>query len=294
MTQTGVQLHTFRKIETSFHDILHRVADSGFDGVEFADQVHDVEAQAVANTLVETGLTPIAAHVSLSHLETEFESLKKRYRTIGCSKVVIPHISAREFLSIERIEALTERLTKLANRLDDEGFDLVLHNSKKMHLPIVAKFGAERLLESNVPPWGAFTYLATGLNEITPSRFRRESAFEQLVERTEAAGIEFEIDVEHAVGVGQDPHRLFEAVGERLFAVHLSDGVRDRTFPPVYRSTPLNHGDVDIERSIRGALQHDADWLIGEVDNHPEPESAFQSIMQNIQHTSRETRANSS
>lgn len=283
MIQTGVQLHTFRDVDTSIHGLLHRVADHGFDGVEFAHQIHDAEAESVANTLDETGLASIGAHVSLSHLEAEFESITEQYGTIGCSTIVVPHISASKFVTVDRIRALTERLTRVSNRLDDRGFELVLHNSKAMHFPMVAKFGPSRLLESDVIPPGALVYFATGLNELVPSRLRGESAFERLVEMTETTGIKFEIDVEHAVGVGRDPHRLLEAVEERLFAVHLSDGVRDRRFPPRYQSTPLNRGDVDIERSVRGAADHGADWLIGEVDDHPEPESAFQSIRQNME-----------
>jgi sugar phosphate isomerase/epimerase len=283
VTQTGVQLHTFRNIETSFDNLLQRVAAHGFDGVEFAHQIHDAEPRTVADTLDETGLTPIGAHVSLSRLETEFESLTEQYRTIGCSTIIIPHISPSELLSLDRIDVLSERLVRLAGRLEDDGFDLVVHNTKHMHLPIVARFGTARLLESNVVPSGAFVYFATGLNEVSPGRLRGTSAFERLVELTETAGIEFEIDVEHAVGVGRDPRQLFEAVGERLFAVHLSDGVRERTFPPTYRSTPLNHGNVDIEQSVRDAFQHGADWLIGEVDDHPEPESAFRSIIRTME-----------
>lgn len=283
MTRTGVQLHTFREIDGSLHDVLHSVADHGFEGVEFAHQVHDAEPRAVANTLDDTGLAPIGAHVSLHRLEREFESLTELYGTIGCSTIIVPHISATEFVSTNRVHALTERLEGLADRLESHGFDLVLHNSKGMHHPIVAKFGFERLLESNVVPSGAFVHLATGVNEVAPSHLRGESGFDRLVELTQTTGIEFEIDVEHAVGVGRDPHRLFEAVGNRLFAVHLSDGVRERTFPPTYQSTPLKHGDVDIDRSIRGAVDYGADWLIGEVDDHPDPGSAFQSIRQHIE-----------
>jgi sugar phosphate isomerase/epimerase len=67
-----------------------------------------------------------------------------------------------------------------------------------------------------------------------------------------------------------------------LFAVHLSDGVRSRRFPPVYRSTPLGEGIVDVERDIRGAIEYGSDWLVGEVDHPPDPYESFESISETI------------
>lgn len=283
MVRIGLQLHTVRGLCDDFPTLLQRVADHGYRGVEFAHEIHDADTSAVASALGDTGLVPIAGHVSLSHMESEFESLVEQYQSIGCSTLVVPHIDAKRLLSISRIDALAVRLCDLADRLAARGFDLVVHNTRSMHKPVIGRRGLDRLIEADFVPRGGWQHVATGMNHVLPGRFRGLTGFEYLLKVTEAADIGFEIDVEHAVSTGCDPHRLFASVGDRLFAVHISDGFRLRRFPPVHRSTPLGHGDVDIERDVRGAIQHDAEWLIGEVDEHPEPNRASESIIQTIE-----------
>jgi len=280
MTQIGVQLHTFRDVDDGYPAMLRRVAESGYEGVEFAHEIHDADTHAVAAVLSETGLEPVGAHVELSHLEREFESLVDQYATLGCSSLVIPHVPGRRFLTANRVDALAHQLDELAVRLANRGFELVVHNSKSMHWPLVSEYGLERLVESDIVPTGGSIHAASVMNQVLPGRLHRTTGFERLLTATDE--VSFEIDVEHAAGTGKDPLRLFSAAGDRLFAVHISDGTRTRTFPPAHRSMPLGDGTVDIEGAVRGALQYEAEWLIGEVDDPPDPALAFKSIMARI------------
>lgn len=283
MTHIGVQLHTFRHVPEDLPTVLRSVADSGFQGVEFANQIHRADTQAVASALGETGLEAIGAHVDLSRLERDFESLVEQYQAIDCSTLVVPHVPGVEFMSAERIDELAVRLTDLADRLEARGLNLVVHNTKAMHYPVVGRYLSDTLVESTAVPTGAWVHLASTATQLLPDRARGVTGFDRLLEMTRASALEFEIDVEHAVGAGKDPHRLFEAVGDRLFAVHLSDGLRTRRFPPAHRSTTLGDGYVDLDRELRAAVQHDADWVIGEVDDHPEPRKAYRSIIEAVE-----------
>lgn len=281
MTQIGVQLHTFRDVDDEYPAMLRRVAESGYEGVEFAHEIHGADTSAVAAVLSETGLEPVGAHVELAHLERDFESLVDQYETLGCSSIVIPHVSGTWFLTADRVSALARRLNDLAARLDDRGFKLVVHNTKAMHRPLVDAYGLGRVVESDIVPTGGAIHAASVMNGVLPARLRGTTAFDRLLAATDGVG--FEIDVEHAVGTGRDPIRLFAATGDRLFAVHISDGTRTRVFPPAHRSTPLGDGAVDIERYVHGGVQCDAEWLIGEVDDPPDPALAFKSIMARIE-----------
>lgn len=281
MTQIGVQLHTFRDVDDEYPAMLRRVAESGYKGVEFAHEIHDADTRTVASVLSETGLTPVSAHIGLPHLEREFESLLEQYATLGCSTLVIPHVSGTWFLTAERVDALARRLNDLADRLDDRGFELAVHNNKAMHRPLVGEYGFDRVVESDIVPTGGAIHAASVMNQVLPGRLGQTTGFDRLLTATD--GLRFEIDVEHAVGTGRDPLRLFAAAGGRLFAVHLSDGTRTRMFPPAHRSTPLGDGSVDIDQYVRGAIQYEAEWLIGEVDDPPDPALAFESIMVQIQ-----------
>lgn len=285
MTQIGLQLHTLRDIEEPLPTILHRVAEHGFEGVEFAHRIHDADTEAVAAALSETGLEPISAHVSMSELEGEIAPLLEQYDTLDCSHLVIPHISAMHFLTGARIEALARRLRDLADRLDEHGFELVIHNSQGMHRPVFGRYGTDQLVETDRVPTGGWVYLAQGLSHVFPGRWYDRTGFFHLATALESAPIGFEIDVRHAVCSGQQPAQLFEEVGDRLFAVHLSDGARTRRLPPAYRPVPLGDGIVDVKESIRQAIHHEADWLIGEVDDHPNQQQVFQPMIDAIEPT---------
>jgi sugar phosphate isomerase/epimerase len=281
MTQIGVQMHTFRDVDDEYPEILRRIAENGYDGVEFAHKVHDVDTRGVAAVLSETGLEPVGAHVELAHLEADFESLVDQYETLGCSSIVIPHVAGTWFLTTDRVDALARRLNELAARLDDRGFELVVHNTKAMHRPLVDAYGLGRVVESGIVPTGGAVHAASAMNQVLPARLRGTTGFDRLLAATDEVG--FEIDIEHAVGADRDPRRLFAAASDRLFAVHISDGTRTRAFPPAHRSKPLGDGAVDIERYVREAIQHDAEWLIGEVDDPPDPALAFRSIIARIE-----------
>jgi sugar phosphate isomerase/epimerase len=281
MTRIGVQLHTFRDVDDEYPEILGRVAESGYAGIEFAHEIHHADTQSVAAVLSETGLEPVGAHVELAYLEEEFDSLVDQYETLGCSSIVIPHVSGTWFLTADRVDELARRLNDVAARLDDRGFELVVHNTKAMHRPLVDTYGFGRVVESDVVPTGGAIHAASVMNLMLPGRFRGQTGFGRLLAATDGVG--FEIDLEHAVGTGRDPLRLFAAAGDRLFAVHISDGTRTRTLPPAHRSTSLGDGSVDIERYVREAIECDVEWLIGEVDDPPDPALAFDSIIDRIE-----------
>lgn len=282
MTDLGVQLHTFRTVELSLVQKIHRIADHGFDGVEFAHQIHDADIRAVRGALSETGLESIAAHVGLSRLESDFDSLLRQYEAIDCYRLVVPHAPSHHFLTIARIDAFAARINRLADRLGDHGFELAVHNSRGMHRPILDNGVVERLVEAGVCPVGGAVLFAQALNWASPAARVTDTGFGRFVDMTESGGITFEIDVEHAIASGCDPHDLFELTGDRLFAVHLSDGTGRRWRPNAFQSVDLGDGEVNIERDIDGAVRYAADWLIGEVDHPSDAEAAFQDIADTI------------
>jgi sugar phosphate isomerase/epimerase len=239
----------------------------------------------VAAALTETGLEPSSAHVPLSKLEGEIEPLLEQYDALGCSHLVIPHLSAMHFLTQRRIETLAERLRDLAERLDDDGFELVIHNGQGMHRPVFGRYGTDQLVEADAVPTGGWVYLAQGLGHIFSRRWHDRTGFFRLASALESAPVSFEIDIRHAVCSGQDPEQLFAEVADRLFAVHLSDGARTRRLPPAYRPVPLGDGIIDIEQSIRQAIYHEADWLIGEVEGQSNQHQVVQPMIDAIEPT---------
>lgn len=121
--EIGINLYTLRDLDESLSAVLQRVANAGYDGVEFAGVENDP-----SETLDGTGLTPAGAHVPIEDLESEFETVVETYRELDCERLIIPYLPEAEFASIEAVETTARKLNELGDRLDEEGFCLHYHN----------------------------------------------------------------------------------------------------------------------------------------------------------------------
>lgn len=278
MTRIGVQLHTFRDIPWDLPDVVRRAAEQGFDGVEFAHELHEADTDAVAAALSDTGMEAVAGHVRLDDLTGDRDDLLAQYETLDCTRLVVPHLPPGRFLSVDRIDTLAHRLTDLSASLDERGFELAVHNTKAMHYPIIGRSGLVHLVDSALSPDVGWELLTELLADVVTDKGGYETGFDRLVAGTESAGVPIELDVGHAGNVGCELEPLVTSLGERLFAIHLSDGRLLRRVPRAYQSTSLGEGEIDIGGAVQCALDHEVDWVIGEVDDPPNPELAFERI----------------
>ena len=271
MTQIGIQLHSIRALDEELPAVLRRVNDHGFDAVEFAAGIQAADIDGVRRALDETDLFPIGAHVGLARMESDLDALVQRFESIGCDRFVVPHISADRLLSADRVDGVARRLNDLAERLRARGFELVVHNSREMHLPVLDGYYLDRTVEAGAVPRGVWTHLAWGLDRLSPRGLRPETAFERLVAQTDRDAVGFEVDIGHVASANRDPASVFDVVQDRLVAVHVCDAERSRWLPPAYRSKNLGGGMVRLERAINEAARHDIDWFIVENDYPTDP-----------------------
>jgi sugar phosphate isomerase/epimerase len=118
-------------------EILERVADIGYKGVEFVDRAnHDMEFDAVADALDDTGLEPLGAHVWLHQIEDELPALAERYGALGCDTFVVPYHPETNFRTEKRMKRLAERLNRVGERARDWGFDLLFHPNHWSLIPL--------------------------------------------------------------------------------------------------------------------------------------------------------------
>lgn len=126
MVQTALQLYTVRDLPGSFASVLERVAEAGFDGVEFAYRVTDEDPTAVVDALRD--LAVAGAHVRYEALTDDYAETTDFYGTLGCDRLVVPAFDETRFASTAAVEEAAADLTRLSNRLADDGFDLLYHN----------------------------------------------------------------------------------------------------------------------------------------------------------------------
>ena len=146
---SAIQLYSLRNVEQPLDAILEAVADAGFSGVEFAYRVVDEDAEAIAKTLEETGLSVAGAHVRIDPLEAEFEETVAFYETLGCESFVIPAMDEEYFASREGIQEAIDRLEPIAEQLTERGLSLHYHNHTHEYTQLDGTTGFDVFIEQS-------------------------------------------------------------------------------------------------------------------------------------------------
>jgi sugar phosphate isomerase/epimerase len=236
MVGTAINLYSVRELDEPLFDVLDRVADAGYDGVQISGGVAalgDATPGDVAAKLDAVGLDPVPPHVGMGELEDDRESVVEAFRDeLGCAGVVIPAVDDEHFADAGRVDAFADRLDELAAALASADLGLHYHNHD-------------------------FEFVDLG----------DETAYDRLVDRTDAS---MELDVGWAQVGGEDPVALVRDLGDQLDLVHMKDmHVADRAF------AELGAGDVDVQGVADAARDVDADWLIYEHDDPPDPAASI-------------------
>lgn len=239
MVRPAIQLYTLREFEEPLTETLHRVADTVYEGVEFAGFGNE-SPQAVADALDDTGLDPVGAHVGLNALETDYEATVEAYRTLGCDRIVVPTYGKEGFVSADAISDTAEELSTLADRLAADGFEAHYHNH---------------------------AYEFAALEETF------DTAYDAFAARTDdRLGLEFDVGLARHGGV--DPVRYLDHYADRISLAHLTDTIPggDDTF-----HIDLDEGVVDLDACVRAAAAGEADWLIHENGMTTDPAVTLES-----------------
>ncbi|KKF40034.1 sugar phosphate isomerase [Halorubrum saccharovorum] len=272
--RSAIQLHTLRDIDEPLPETIRRVANAGFEGVEFAGRFLEADPYAVREALDETGVEPVAVHADLREMEGDLESLADRCHRVGCDHLVIPHLGAGYFRTTTHADALARRLDALANRLDSHGLRLSYHISKGPLLPLLDRFGLG--VPANLPSPGFVWERVAEAIDLTvrgTDRTVRTTGLGRLVSRTD--DLTFEVDVGWVTAGGYDPVDVFDLLGDRLSLIHIADVARTRRFPPAFRSVTPGEGILDLERVLRASRETGVDWLVFEDDHPSDPEAAI-------------------
>lgn len=184
MTRTAINLYSVRDLDEPTTAILDRVADAGYDGVQFSGGVGG-DVDAVKQTLADRGLDVIPAHVGVDDLETDLEETLACYDALGCDGIVVPWLPPEDFATETAVSATVDRLTDLADRVRAAGFSFHYHNHDQEFQSVGATTG-----------------------------------FDLLLSETDFC---IELDVGWAAVGGHDPAALVETIGDRGPLVHLKD-----------------------------------------------------------------------
>lgn len=237
MAKTAINLYSVRDLDEPMLDVVDRVADAGYDGVQISGGFRDATPTETAERIAERGLDVTPAHVGVETLESDFADALADYRdALGVSGVVIPYLGTEHFESRDAVDETAARLSALATELADGGLDLHYHN----HAHEFVDLGGE-------------------------------SAFERLLRQSDDVLVE--LDVGWALVGGADPVELIESYGDRIDLLHMKDMVTDeeRGF------REIGDGDVDMAACAGAGGDAGVDWFIYEHDEPADPAASIET-----------------
>lgn len=123
----GLQLYTVRDSydnKEEFKDLLKKVKELGYDGVEFAGFC-GMDATELKEYLQEIGLVPIASHQSLNDLESNLDYVINFLKKLGCKYVVCAFAPTDDMDNMSHLKEIMIGAKKL---ITDAGMELLYHN----------------------------------------------------------------------------------------------------------------------------------------------------------------------
>ncbi|MFB6219173.1 MAG: sugar phosphate isomerase/epimerase family protein [Halobacteriaceae archaeon] len=228
---TAINVYSVRELEASTEAVVDRVADAGYDGIQFSGRHTPLDGDpgSIARQCEKRGLDVTPPHVGMERLEEDLDTVVEVYDRFGVEAAVIPSTDDEQFASAAAVDALAERVNALADDLAARGWELHYHNH-------------------------AHEYTDLG----------GESAFDRFVDAT---GVGIELDVGWALVGGDDPARRIRELGERAELIHMKD--MDTSVERGY--VEIGDGSVDMAACAAAAADAGSEWLIYEHDMPEDP-----------------------
>lgn len=220
-------MYTLREeSEKDFAGTLKRVAELGYDGVEFAGY-GGLTVNEVKVLLDEFGLRATASHVPLEELENNLYQVIEEQKILESRYVVCPYLQP-ERRSIEDYKALISFLDRAGELCRREGITLCYHNHD---------FELERLSNGR-------------------------SILEAIFVKTSANNVKAELDVYWLAKAGENPVEWMNRYKNRTPLIHL----KDMTTDDEQFFAELGTGCVDIEAVLKIGEESGVHWWIVEQD----------------------------
>lgn len=223
----AVQMFTLRdECEKDFAGTLKKVAELGFDGVEFAGY-YGLTSKEVMALLDEHGLKAAASHVPLEKLENNLARVIEDQKILGSSYLVCPYLTPNR-RSEEDYRALIQFLDQAGDACRREGITLCYHNHD---------FELERLSDGRM-------------------------ALEAIFDDTNTDNVKAELDVYWLTKAGEKPVEWMKRYQNRIPLIHLKDMTTDEE----KFFAELGTGGVDLEAILPIGEEAGAQWWVIEQD----------------------------
>lgn len=239
----GLQLYTVRdEIARDFKLTLQRVAEMGYQGIEFAGY-GQLPSKEMAALLAELGLQAFGSHVGLFLLEQDLDYQINYCLDIGCSYIAIPTLTPQwRSTNGTGYRKLAAYLNDIGRRCQQRGITLVYHNHD--------------------------------FDFVRSEQDKGHYLLDILLAETDPAYLQLELDSGWAAYCGIDPVAYLKQYAGRVPLIHLKDMTPERTFAEV------GEGILDITAYYKAAVECGTRYFLVENDTprHPSLESVRLSL----------------
>ncbi|MEF2964510.1 sugar phosphate isomerase/epimerase [Paenibacillus sp. M1] len=227
MVQVGLQLYTVRDaMERDFEGTLRKVAELGYQGVEFAG-FYGRTAEQVKAVLRETGLTALGAHTPYTRLREALDEEIAFHKEIGNRHIVFPFL---EEADRDRWEEVIEDLRAYGKRCAEKGLVFCYHNHE---FELTQNLGEEPVLDA-------------------------------IYSRVPAGLLQVELDSCWVHYAGFDPLAYIAKYSGRLPVLHLKDMVTKDG--GAAETVELGKGIVPVKDIADAAIDSGVEWIVVEQD----------------------------
>lgn len=223
----AVQMYTLREeSEKDFAGTLKKVAELGFDGVEFAGY-GGLSAKEVKALLDDLGLRAAASHVPLEQLENNLPQVIEDIKILGSKYIVCPYLMP-DRRSEQDYQALIILLNQAGEACQREGITLCYHNHD---------FELARLSDGRM-------------------------ALEAIFDDTNIDNVKAEFDIYWLTKAGEKPIEWINRYKNRTPLIHLKDMTNDAE----QFFAELGTGGVDLEAVLNMGEEAGVEWWVVEQD----------------------------
>ena len=149
MKPIALQLYTLRTLEDSFSDILDKVKNAGYSGVELTGP-SGMKATELKALLNDKGLKATSCHVNIAMLEHALDYVLPYHQELGNDTLIVPFLAEGE----RDWPRLAERLNAIYNNVKPHGFKLLYHNHDFEMVKVGDKTALDVVMENTNPEIG--------------------------------------------------------------------------------------------------------------------------------------------
>lgn len=248
MLPIAVQLYSLRNLDMPFDEVLGEVAAIGYTGVETVG-THNLSAEDMKALLRKHGLKAVSAHVQMSALGSDLDSVIAFHKAIGNHTLIVPFLAPDDRgKDGAGWTALGQRLDALGQRCRAEGMQLLYHNHA---------FEME-MVEGKL-------------------------AIDWMMDATSAANVGFEVDLAWVVRGGQDGVKILQEYAGRCPRVHCKDLAPEGENEDQMGFADVGHGTMDWSALLPAAKAAGAEWYVVEHDLPKEPLTSIRRSFEFLQ-----------